>query len=351
MSWNSSIMSSAKRPAQRSRNAGSAASRSRTRSSRSSKSTPARAAFALVVRAREALEQVVEQHEHGPGVVVGAGRAVLRPDLAVGGAVVVLERAGAARQLRGVELGRQRDAAAARNPLRRLERVERLTYAHAARDADAAAGGGGRRGQRRAVRRGGLERDRQPRMRVPTAAQRRVRLRDHQLELAPVRRGDVDRRAAVRPHPALERGLEGGERKAPRRALLEDGEARIESGRERLCAQQPCAEPMDRADPRRVDGASVLGLPQLGEAAPDPLAQLGRRLLGEGQREDGGDGHLVAQHRLGEPLHHHRGLAGAGAGSQQRRAGAVADRRPLLGGERPHAGASRPGSPARQIAG
>ena len=108
---------------------------------------------------------------------------------------------------------------------------------------------------------------------------------------------------------------------------------------------------MDRADPGRVDGTRVLGLAELPEPPPDPLAQLGRGLVGERQREDRADGDAVVEHRLGEALDHDRGLARAGAGGEQRRPAAVGDRRALLARRADHAGASVRGSPARQMPG
>ena len=68
----------------------------------------------------------------------------------------------------------------------------------------------------------------------------------------------------------------------------------------------------------RVDGAGVLVLAEVGEAAAQALAQLAGRLLGEGQGEDRADRDAVVQHGLDEALDHHGGLARAGVGGQQR---------------------------------
>ena len=300
----------------------------------------------------EGVEQRVEQGERGLRVVRRAGLAVRGPGLAVGGTGGRLERLRAAAELRRVErTGQRRLAAGGRDPLGGLQRVARLA------DADAGPGGrepgGGRRrgrGERRGVGRRLGRRHGQPRMGRPAAAERGVGAGHHRLQLAAVRRGEVDRRVALRRGPGLERRFErlGGE--PPLGGLVEHAEARVEPGGQRAAAQDPGAEAVDRPDPGGVDRARVLHLPQLDEAAPDPLAQLGGRLLGEGQRQDRADGDAVLQHRLGEPLDHHRGLAGAGPGREQRRPLAVGDRGALLG-RAPHAGGSLRGSPARQIAG
>ena len=60
--------------------------------------------------------------------------------------------------------------------------------------------------------------------------------------------------------------------------------------------------------------------------APDPVAQLRRRLLGERDRQDRADVDAVLEHRAHEPLDEHRGLAAAGAGVEQQVARAPLDR-------------------------
>ena len=102
---------------------------------------------------------------------------------------------------------------------------------------------------------------------------------------------------------------------------------------------------MDRADPGAVDGAGVLVLAELGQPSAQPLGQLARGLLGEGQGEDRADRDLVLADGLGDPLDHHGRLAGAGIGGEQRRAGPRPDRRALLDGE------GGGGHPARRVRG
>ena len=325
------------------------------------------------VGAAERVEQPVEQRERGPGVVGGAGLAVGGPRLAVGGARGRLERLRARAELRRVERAGQRRLARAsagrrrpsaglgaprprparggREPLGGLQRLARLRHAQA-RPGRRQRGGGrrGRRGERSRVRQRRGRRDRQPRMRLTAAAQRGVRVEDHRLELASVGRREVDRLRPPRRRPGLERGLERLRRQPLRGGLVEHAEARVEPRRERAAAQHAGAEAVDRPDPGGVGLACTLRLAQLVEAPADPVAELGRRLLREGQRQDRADRDAVAQHRLGEALDHHRRLAGARPGCEQRRPLAVGDRRALLGRE-PHAGGSLRGSPARQMAG
>ena len=178
---------------------------------------------------------------------------------------------------------------------------------------------------------------------MAAGAQGRVGVEDHITQRGAVRGGQVDRRRAVLARPALQGAFVRGAGEALRGGRLEDLEARVQARGERLRAQQARAEAVDRADPGAVDGAGVLVLPQLGQAAAQALGQLARGLLGEGQGEDRAHRDLVLAHGRGDPLDHHRGLARAGVGGQQRGARAGLDRGALLGGEARH--------PARQIPG
>ena len=298
------------------------------------------------VGAAEAGQQRVDQHERRSRVMVRAGGAVGLPGLAVGRAVVVLERLGAARQPRGVERAGQRRAGArgragqrragargrARKPLARLQRLQRGRHARAVAGRRTQGGGGASGGlrERGRVGRRRLGRHEQPRTGRAAAAQRRVRARHHRLELAPVRGREVERGRAAIGDPGLQRRVERRRGEPPRRRLVEHAEARVQPRSERLAAQHARAEAVDRADPGGVDLARVLRLPELLEAPPDPLAQLGRGLVRERQRQDRADRDAVVADGLGEPLDHHGGLAGPGAGRQQRGAAAVGDRRALL---------------------
>ena len=69
---------------------------------------------------------------------------------------------------------------------------------------------------------------------------------------------------------------------------------------------------------RAVDRAGVLVLAELGQPPAQALRELAGGLLGEGQGEDRADRDAVDPDRLGDPLDHHRGLARAGVGGQER---------------------------------
>ncbi len=181
---------------------------------------------------------------------------------------------------------------------------------------------------------------------VAAGAQAAVGVLDEVAQARAVGRGEVDRARAVAARPGLQRGLVGGLGQALGGGLLEHLEVRVQARRERLRAQQARAEAVDRADPAAVDGAGALVVAELGQAAPQPLGELARRLLGEGEREDRVDVDAVLANGGGDPLDHHRGLAGAGVGGQQRGVLAGADRGALLGGP-----AARRSSTARQIPG
>ena len=332
-----------------------------------------------VERRAEAVEQVVEQDQRGPRVVVGARRPVRLPRLAVAGARLVLERLGAAAELGDVELARPRHGrGSGAEPLAGLQRLAR--GGHLLAVGGAGEGGGGRGaggGERRGIGIRQRRRDRQPRMGLAAAAQCLVRAEDEVGQGRAVGGGEVERRRAARRGPGLERGLVRALGEPPGGRLVEHREARIEARRQRPGAQHAGAEAVDRADPRRLGLARALELAERGQPPAQALAQLAGRLLGEGEREHRADRHAVVQDGLDEPLDHHGGLAGARGGGEQRRPGAVVDRRPLLGrepdarrpgrprGEGGHAAAPRssraagaappfspgPPSPARQIAG
>ena len=269
-------------------------------------------------------------------MVVRAALAVGGPGLAVGRARLLLERLRALLELAGRERGRApARRGIAEHALARLERVERLL------EPPPVAGGGeaarrlrARRGERGRVR----VRRRAAGPAAPAASRRasaassgrRARSRAARRRRPRRRRSPA---APARRRPRLERALVGVAREPLGGALVEHLEARVEPGGERPRAQDARAEAVDRADPARVDLARVLLLAERQEAPADALPQLAGGLLGEREREDRADRHAVAQHRLDAALGHHRRLARAGVGGEQRGARAVVDRRALLGGE------------------
>jgi hypothetical protein len=119
---------------------------------------------------------------------------------------------------------------------------------------------------------------------------------------------------------------------------VEHAEARVDPGRHRVPGQEAVAEAVDRRHPGTADSRQQLRGPlgsQLGpsrQLGADPLAQLGRGLVGEGEGEDRVGGDFAVADKAAVALHHHPGLAGAGAGLEQDVAAADLDRRRLLWG-------------------
>ncbi len=138
--------------------------------------------------------------------------------------------------------------------------------------------------QRVEVRRGGERR--QPRPALAARAQLRVDLEDRAPQATGAVGGDQLDRAGVGPTELLERRVEGDVGEPFGVLLVEHRELRVEPGVERVRAQQPRAEGVDRRDPGALGGARRVVGAELAQAHADPLAQLGRRLLGERDRED-----------------------------------------------------------------
>jgi hypothetical protein len=106
-------------------------------------------------------------------------------------------------------------------------------------------------------------------------------------------------------------------------------------------AQQACAEAVDRRDPRALGVAGGVVALELEEAVADPVGELARRLLGEGDREDPADLDVVLHDGAHDALDHHARLAAARPGRDQQRPGAILDDRQLLLGEGDHAATLR----------
>ena len=121
----------------------------------------------------------------------------------------------------------------------------------------------------------------------------------------------------------FERLVEGLERRSPGLGSVQNPEARVDADRDRVGGEQAVAEAVDRRHPSAAESrqqlARALG-PGLGPAlqlGPEPLAQLGRRLVGEGEGEDGPGGDPLVADQPAVAIDHHAGLAGAGAGLDQ----------------------------------
>ncbi len=93
-------------------------------------------------------------------------------------------------------------------------------------------------------------------------------------------------------------------------ALVEDAEARIQPGRERMRLQQSQAEAVDRRDPGAVELAREVVTASLGERRADPRAQLAGRALGVGDDEVRLDVEATLADRAHEPLDEHARLSG-----------------------------------------
>jgi hypothetical protein len=137
-----------------------------------------------------------------------------------------------------------------------------------------------------------------------------------------------------------EGGIEGLAGGALGLGLVEDAEARIDSGGDRMGGEDPVAEAVDRGDPgaahgreepRGADRGGARPGGAAGEIGADAGAQLGGGLVGEGEGEDGVGGDALVDDEAGVALDHDPGLAGAGAGLEQDVVGARLDRRALLG--------------------
>ena len=103
---------------------------------------------------------------------------------------------------------------------------------------------------------------------------------------------------------------------------VEDAEIGLEPDLERVLAQEPVAERVERRD---LDvGVAIL------HQRIDALLHLGRGLVGEGEREDLFGARLLLGDEPGDPPGDDRRLAGAGAGDDQQGAGVVRDGPSLL---------------------
>ena len=165
---------------------------------------------------------------------------------------------------------------------------------------------------------------------APGRTQRLVDARQHPAQTV----GAVDRE---QPQPRLvvvraERrqcSLEGLAAQHAPLALVEDAEARIDACRERVRAQQPVAEAVNRGDPRAVESTREIGAPSLDEPGTDTAPQLARRLLGVGDDEDRLDVDALVADGAGEALDEHTGLPRACARGDEHQSARV-DRRALF---------------------
>ena len=144
---------------------------------------------------------------------------------------------------------------------------------------------------------------------APGRAERGVHARQH----LPQANASIGREQGP---PALVRvraeRLEGtGERLAAEHGavlLVELVEAGVDPDLERVCAEQPGAEAVDRRDPCTVELAGELGPSARDESSANPRAQLGRGLAGIGDHEHRLDVEPLVADSAHESLDEHRGL-------------------------------------------
>ncbi len=246
------------------------------------------AAFERLVTPAEPLEQAVQERHRRHAEPVGAGLLI---DPARG--LVAFAR-GADQRARPVAQGELRDAQRRRcdRPARQLcggrELIERPIDRPGGRRGSELGGelASGARQRRRGGRLVVAHRRNAERRRSLTAAAQLVidRVdRDAQLEHAELR-GEVEGSVIV--EPLAERVIERRIAKLRRLGVAEHREVGRQPDEHRVRAQQPRAEAVEGRHERPQAGARRLALAGGAQPQPDPFAQLARRAIGEGDRED-----------------------------------------------------------------
>ena len=160
-----------------------------------------------------------------------------------------------------------------------------------------------------------------PRLVLAAAAQLGVHAEHDPPQSADVEGGDrVLALAVAARQEGFERLVEGLDRRPLGLRGVQYPEAGIDADRDRVGREQPVAEAVDRRHPgaaespaaarrARSDPASRPAL----DLGADPLAQLGRGLVGEGEGEDRVRGDALLADQPAVAVDHHPGLAGSGA--------------------------------------
>ena len=166
---------------------------------------------------------------------------------------------------------------------------------------------------------------------APGRAERLVDGGEHPPQtVRPVRREQPQTLRVAAGAEVLERALE---RLAPHDGalrLVELAEARVDPDRERMRAQQPCAEAVDRRDPGAVELPRQVAPAAADELLANPPPKLARRLARVCDHEHRVDVDPAVAHRTDEALDEHRRLPGPRAGGDEDLAFGL-DRRHLLG--------------------
>ncbi len=103
--------------------------------------------------------------------------------------------------------------------------------------------------------------------------------------------------------------------------VVELAEARVDTDRERMRAQQARAEAVDRRDPGAVEPPCEVVAAAGVQRRTNARAQLARRLAGVGDDEHRLDVESLLAHGSHEALDEHGRLAGAGSGRDEHLAG------------------------------
>ncbi len=103
-----------------------------------------------------------------------------------------------------------------------------------------------------------------------------------------------------------------------RRDLVAHDDARRQAGFDRELSEDALCERMERADRGGVELLERLAFALFLERAPHPITQLGRGLLGEGDRSDRAHRHAGCDEG-DDPVDERRGLPGTGAGLDEQR--------------------------------
>ena len=147
----------------------------------------------------------------------------------------------------------------------------------------------------------------------PGRAQRLVHAGQHPPQPAAAVRGEQPQPRLVVAAELLERRAERLAAEHAPLAVVDDAEARVDPGRERVRLQQPVAEAVDGRDPGCVEIAHQVVAAELQQPLADPAAQLAGGALGVGDHEDRVDVHAALADRAAEALDDHGRLAGPGA--------------------------------------
>ncbi len=129
-------------------------------------------------------------------------------------------------------------------------------------------------------------------------------------------------------------GLERASAQHARGGRVEHAEIGVQPGGQRVRAQQPPAEGVERADGRGLRVAGGAAFTELQQTRPHALSQLARGAVGEGDRQHRRRFHPVLAHRRHEALDEHGGLAAARRCREQDRLAPARHGLPLLAGER-----------------